>query len=101
MIRDTFVMRDGRLVSKRLAQPLIRKIDARIHVISDAMDPVKHMGTGRIHDSKAKFRADTRAMGCEEVGTDPAGRRERLRHEPSQYEIVQDIKKSIEQLRSR
>lgn len=39
-------------------------------VISDTMAPTKHMGTGRIIDSKAKFRADTRASGCIEIGNE-------------------------------
>jgi hypothetical protein len=98
MIRETYVMRGGRLVPKRLAVP--RTTAARIHVISDTMAPVKHMGTGRVHDSKSAFRADTRATGCVEVGTDRAILREQ-RHEPSQRDIVMDVKKSLEQLRSR
>ena len=40
------------------------------YVISDAMDPIKHMGSGRIMDSKAKFRAETRATGCVEIGNE-------------------------------
>lgn len=101
MIRDTFVMRDGKVVPKRLARPLVRKDRDGPAVIGDAMPATKHMGTGRIHDSKAKFRADTRAMGCDEVGTDKSIMRERPRYEPRMSEIVQDIKKSMEQLRSR
>lgn len=98
---EIFVMRGGGLVPKRLAAPLTRKNDARVYVISDTMAPVKHMGTGRIHDSKSNFRADTRAMGCDEVGTDKAILRERPRYVPNEAEIVQDVKKSLEQLRSR
>lgn len=40
------------------------------NVISDAMDPIKHMGTGQLIDSKAKFRTDTRASGCVEIGNE-------------------------------
>ena len=40
------------------------------YVISDSMNPTKHMGTGEILDSKAKFRAATRASGCVEVGNE-------------------------------
>lgn len=39
-------------------------------VHSDTMAPTKHMGTGRIIDSKSKFRADTRASGCIEIGNE-------------------------------
>lgn len=103
MSRDTFVIRNGKLVPKRLAQPLINSTDPKVHVISDVMRPLKHMGTGRIHDSKAAFRADTKAMGCEEVGNDPAASRDigLKRVEPSMSEIVQDVKRSLQELRSR
>lgn len=39
-------------------------------VISDTMAPIKHMGTGRVLDSKARFRADTKASGCIEIGNE-------------------------------
>lgn len=39
-------------------------------VITDEMEPTKHMGDCRYYTSKAKFRATTRAMGFEEVGND-------------------------------
>ena len=71
-MRATFVLRNGRLIDKRRAPPLITSTDARIYVIGDEMPAAKHMGTGKIHTSKAKFRADTRAMGLVEAGTDPA-----------------------------
>ena len=41
------------------------------HVISDTMEPIKHHATGAIIDSKARFRADTRASGCVEIGNEP------------------------------
>ena len=40
------------------------------YVISDTMAPTKHMGTGEILDSKAKFRSATRAAGCIEIGNE-------------------------------
>lgn len=41
------------------------------YIISDHMDPVKHHGTGRIHDSKSEFRKDTKSCGAIETGNDP------------------------------
>ncbi len=99
MIRDTYVMRNGQLVPKRKAQPLSEP-EKRIHVISDTMPPLKHMATGRVHDSKAAFRADTRAMGCDEIGTDPAALRTQ-RIEPDKHEIANDVKRALAELRSR
>ena len=99
MARETYVLRNGKLVPKLKASLLSSTSLTRIHVISDTMAPVKHMGTGRIHDSKSRFRADTRAMGCEEIGTEPV--RAHPRPEPSMHDIAMDVKKSIAQLRSR
>lgn len=42
----------------------------RVHVISDGMDATRHPVTGRIYESKSRFRADTRATGCVELGND-------------------------------
>lgn len=38
------------------------------YVISDTMRALRHHGTGEIIDSKAKFRAATKASGCVEIG---------------------------------
>jgi hypothetical protein len=75
--------------------------DPRLYVISDTMSPVRHMATGRIHDSKSEFRKDTRYSGCEEVGNDPAAKREKPHYRPTQADIVPDVKWAIEQLKSR
>lgn len=40
------------------------------YVISDSMDQLRHPVTGRVYDSKSRFRADTKAAGCEEVGNE-------------------------------
>jgi hypothetical protein len=96
-----YVLRGGALVEKHLAPPKHAAVDARRYVISDTMAPTKHMGTGRIHDSKSEFRKDTRALGLEEVGTDRSRGHERNRYQPTTGEIVQDVKRSIDELRSR
>lgn len=54
------------------------------YVISDTMEPMKHMGTGRILDSKAKFRADTKASGCVEIGNEPIKNRARVKLDSGQ-----------------
>lgn len=40
------------------------------NVISDIMDPIRHHGTGKIIDSKSRFRQDTKASGCVEIGNE-------------------------------
>lgn len=97
-MRGTWVMRNGRLVRKERAAPL-NVSSAAVYVISDTMDPVKHMATGRMLDSKSEFRRDTKAAGCIEVGNDPAALRERPR--PVPQGVHMDVKRAIEELRSR
>ena len=41
-----------------------------VYVISDEMDPTRHMADGNYYTSKAKFREATRAAGCVEVGNE-------------------------------
>jgi hypothetical protein len=67
----TYVFRNGKLVDKRKARPLHYASDAP-GVISDIMEPTQHMATGKFHTSKHKFREDTKASGCVEIGNDPA-----------------------------
>ena len=40
------------------------------YVVSDSMQPLKHMGTGRVIDSKSLFRNETKASGCVEIGNE-------------------------------
>lgn len=59
-----------------------------LFVISDTMDLMRHPVNGRYYDSKSKFRDETRARGCIEVGNEvqkdrvdrslPGGLREEL-----------------------
>jgi hypothetical protein len=50
-----YVMRGGKLVDKRRAAPLHAAHGRAAYVISDVMAPVKHMGTGKVIDSKSRF----------------------------------------------
>ena len=59
-----------------------------VFVISDVMDATLHPVTGKMYDSKSRFRAETRARGLTEVGNEkipdrvdrslPPGRREEM-----------------------
>lgn len=68
MITTTFIRRNGKVIERKGSQRESKKWVTG--AISDIMDPVKHHGTGRIIDSKSKFRADTKASGCVEIGTE-------------------------------
>ena len=39
-------------------------------IISDIMEPTRHMANGEMYESKAKFRQATKDAGCVEVGTE-------------------------------
>jgi hypothetical protein len=72
----TYVYRNGKLVEKSQAygEPKLWKTS----VISDSMEPTKHHGTGRVHDSKSKFRGDTKALGMIETGNEAIKPRQRI-----------------------
>lgn len=95
----TYVRRNGRIVEKSRAAPLNVPHRRAAAVISDVMPATKHMGTGAVIDSKAVFRAHTRAAGCVEVGTDPAGRKPGPKYEPPS--LVPYAQRAIAQLESR
>ncbi len=92
----TLVYRNGKLVDKNIAGPR-HASDPAAYVISDTMQALRHMGTGRMLDSKSAFRADTRASGCVEVGTDPAALRAAPRPEPKG--VHEDVQRAIAELR--
>jgi hypothetical protein len=78
----TYVYRNGRLVDKSQAydEPKLWKTG----IISDIMEPTKHMASGRVIDSKARFRAETKATGCIEIGDQPIRPRIPVRLDKSQ-----------------
>jgi len=63
-----YVYRDGRLVDRDTASP--RHSKPVRGVISDEMPAMRHPITQKLMDSKSRFRAETRAHGCVEVGND-------------------------------
>ena len=69
------------------------------YVISDTMAPTRHMASGRILDSKAKFRAETRALGCVEIGNEAIKPRKPIKLDGGQRREA--IRKSIYELRNR
>lgn len=95
----TFVFRNGKVVDKRRASPRYDSADAP-NVISDTMDTLRHMGTGKYHTSKAAFRADTRASGCIEVGNDSVLTKPRTPIKLDRRERGEAIKHAIYQLKN-
>ena len=68
-------------------------------VISDSMAPTKHMATGRLIDSKAVFRSETKASGCIELGNEAIKSRAPIKLDRRQRR--EDIQRSIYQLRNK
>lgn len=69
------------------------------YVISDTMEAIKHMGSGRMIDSKAKFRAETKATGCIEVGNEKITARKPIPLDRRQRR--EDIGRAIYELRNK
>lgn len=69
-----------------------------VYIISDTMIPLKHMGTGQVIDSKAKYRQATRASGCIELGNEPIKPRVPVKLDSGQRREA--IRKTIYDLRN-
>lgn len=74
MARETFVMRDGKLVPKSQAAPL-RPAGKPGNfpcpsIVRDEITPTRHPATGQIMTSLSEFRKVTKASGCVEVGNE-------------------------------
>lgn len=95
----TFVMRDGKLVDKRIAPPKGVKLGKASYVVSDEMSETRHMADGKMYTSKAKFRQATRAAGCIEVGNETSTLlKPRQKIELSRADRRDAIRHSIQQL---
>lgn len=68
---------------------------------SDTMEPTQHMANGRYYTSKKKFRDETRARGCIEVGNETNTiLKKRAPVKLDRRKRREDIKKAIHQLRN-
>ena len=97
----TYLYRNGKLVPKHLAEPLVTA-SAAPNVISDIMDPTRHMANNKMYTSKSQFRAATKAAGCVEIGNETATLLKPRK--PATLDRGQrrdDIRRSIYQLRNR
>ena len=96
----TYVYRDGKLIEKSLAEPLI-SIGSAFSYISDHMDPLLHHAAMRIIDSKSEFRKETKAHGCVEVGTDSNyGTKRLFVPKLDKRQRIEDIKRTIYELKN-
>jgi hypothetical protein len=97
--RDPRSNKNGMLDKSLISDHLIR--GAAPFVISDSMPHTRHMVTGEYFDSKAKFRATTKAHGCVEVGNEAATLlKPRKPIEMDRGQRREDIKRAIHELRN-
>jgi hypothetical protein len=76
------------------------QVNAAPMIRTDGMDPVKSMADGRVYDSRSAYYRSVKNAGCEIVGDDRAGFGKRPEFTPHAG-VERDIKRTIEQLRSR
>lgn len=68
---------------------------------SDSMEPTMHMANGKMYTSKKKFRDETKARGCIEVGNETKTiTKKRQVPKLDKKQRREDIKKAIYQLRN-
>lgn len=103
MARETYVLRDGKLVPRSEAAPLVpfgpMSDLACPMTIGDSMSPVQSMADGRWYDSKSAIRRSYTAGPTKfvEVGNDPA----RLRPPERKKVSRQEVKASVEKAQAR
>jgi len=76
--------------------------DKSFNVISDIMDPARHMCDGKLYDSKSEFRRITKQHGCVEVGNDPSIMNPKPRQwkAPDKRERVEHLRQAIHELKN-
>ena len=75
----------------------------KFNVISDTMEPTRHMADGNYYSSKSEFRAATKRAGCIEVGNDSSIMNAKPRNgvKPlDKRQRVEDIKRAIYETRN-
>lgn len=93
----TYVLRNGELVEKHLAEPLHGSAQPAFYVHSDEMAPTRNHADGRVYTSKSRYRDAVHAHGCRIVGNDKIAPRQAIQAPRAGH----DIKRAIEQLQSR
>lgn len=87
------------MIDATLVEP--KGVDPRFYVISDEMPATRHMGTGEMMTSKAKFRQRTKDIGCVEVGNDASISRPRKPIPLSRENRREAIRKTLYEMRNR
>ena len=105
MIRGTFVYRDGELVPKHLAAPLVPRGAASNlpapYVNSDTVDAFRSMADGRLYESKSAYRAELKRQGLREIGNEiDAHLRDVDATNPQKPKVKADVIKAYQKVRA-
>ena len=68
------------------------------YIISDEMQPLRHMADGKMYSSKHKFREATKAAGCVEIGNEDVTR-PRKKVTLDRRQRREDIRRAISDLK--
>lgn len=99
MARETYVLRNGELVPKHLAEPLHAPRGSAAPMIrTDGMEAIQSMADGRFYDSRSSYYGSLKARGLEIVGNERAAMDQRPVHQPTG--IKADMQAAIQQLTS-
>lgn len=94
MARETYVIRDGQLVPKRLAAPLHAPSGRAPFVLSDTIDLVNPID-GKRYDSRSTYDAVARRAGLIEVGNEDVRKHTAPRPGPDSNQIVDSIRRAM------
>lgn len=100
MSRGTFVLRDGILVRKEDAAPLVTRKPSDLAcpmILSDAMAPTQSMADGSWHESKSGIRATYRngPVKYVEVGNDPGRLQTAPKPKPDRAAIAATVDRAV------
>lgn len=93
MMRETYVLRDGKLVPKHLAAPR-NAVSSGPQVIGDTIEMWSPMD-GKHYTSKSKYRAEVRARGLTEVGTE----RQTQHARPTAGDLRHEVARAVQMVR--
>jgi len=71
-----------------------------LNFISDTMEPTLHMCNNKYYTSKKKFRDETRARGCIEIGNDTSHLKPRVAKTVDKKQRREDIKRAINEIQN-
>lgn len=103
--KQGFITKDDFYMHKFYMEPDLRMIvgnkPIQIYYNKDEMEPIRHMINGKYYTSKKKFRDETKARGCIEIGNETSTLLKPRKYiETSKKQRREDIKKAIYELKN-